>query len=134
MIALVGCGDSTDSENDAGTPASLAESIGCDDVSELDQMIAPIRGKGAASGLSCEIDGETIHIFARAPIEDPSAVGWGLGQPVWAMPVSPTWAVGSHRGRDGIGRRPSHCCILGSCVGSAYMGGQPRSIASGRSS
>ena len=29
---------------------------------------------------------------------------------------------------------PGHCCILGSCVGSAYMGGQPRSIASGRSS
>jgi hypothetical protein len=27
-----------------------------------------------------------------------------------------------------------HCCILGSCVGSAYMGGQPRSIAWGRSS
>jgi hypothetical protein len=79
MVALVGCGDSTDSEIDASTPASLAESIGCDDVSELDQMIAPIRGKGASSGLGCEIDGGTIHIFARAPIEDPSAVGWGQG-------------------------------------------------------
>jgi hypothetical protein len=27
-----------------------------------------------------------------------------------------------------------HCCILGSCVRSAYMGGQPRSTAWGRSS
>jgi hypothetical protein len=33
-----------------------------------------------------------------------------------------------HAGRAG------HCCILGSCVGSAYMGGQPRLGASGRSS
>ena len=27
-----------------------------------------------------------------------------------------------------------HSCILGSCVGSAYLRGQPRSIARGRSS
>jgi hypothetical protein len=32
------------------------------------------------------------------------------------------------------GGRAGHCCILGSWVGSAYMGGQPRSMASGRSS
>ena len=34
----------------------------------------------------------------------------------------------------GAAESAGHCCILGSCVGSAYMGGQPRSIASGRSS
>jgi hypothetical protein len=34
----------------------------------------------------------------------------------------------------GSAESAGHCCILGSCVGSAYMGGQPRSIASGRSS
>jgi hypothetical protein len=34
----------------------------------------------------------------------------------------------------GDGERAGQCCILGSWVGSAYMGGQPRSIASVRSS
>ena len=34
----------------------------------------------------------------------------------------------------GSAESAGHCRILGSCVGSAYMGGQPRSIASGRSS
>ena len=40
----------------------------------------------------------------------------------------------SNRGRLGRADSAGHCCILGSCVGSAYMGGQPRSIAWGRSS
>ena len=39
------------------------------------------------------------------------------------------------RGRlEGAAENAGHCCILGSCVGSAYMGGQPRSIAWERSS
>ena len=29
------------------------------------------------------------------------------------------------RGAPGGSERAGHCCILGSCVGSAYMGGQP---------
>jgi RNA polymerase sigma factor (sigma-70 family) len=33
-----------------------------------------------------------------------------------------------------LAARAGHCCILGSCVGSAYRGGHPRSIACGRSS
>src|SRR5687768_8742882 len=36
--------------------------------------------------------------------------------------------------RDRTGRSPGHCCILGSCVGSAYMEGQPWSGAWGLSS
>ena len=34
----------------------------------------------------------------------------------------------------GYAERAGHRCILGSCVGSAYMGGQLPSMASGRSS
>ena len=34
----------------------------------------------------------------------------------------------------GYAGRAGHCGILGSCVGSAYMRGQPRLVASGRSS
>jgi hypothetical protein len=34
----------------------------------------------------------------------------------------------------GYAGRAGHCCIPGSCVGPAYMGGQPRLVASGRSS
>jgi hypothetical protein len=78
-VFLIGCGGSHDPDIDASTPEALAESLGCEDVSELDSMLAPIRGRGATSGLSCEIDGETVHIFARAPIGDPSAVGWEQG-------------------------------------------------------
>jgi hypothetical protein len=49
--------------------------------------------------------------------------------------VSPWRLAKSYRGRDKTGRESAgHCRILGSCAGSAYMGGQPRSIASGRSS
>jgi hypothetical protein len=79
VVFIVGCGGSDDPDIDASTPESLGESLGCENVSELDSMLAPIRGRGATTGISCEIDGETIHIFARAPIEDLSAVGWGQG-------------------------------------------------------
>lgn len=79
VVLIVGCGGSDTPNIDASTPESLAESLGCGDVSELDPMLAPIRGRGATRGISCEIDGETIHVFARAPIGDPNAVGWGQG-------------------------------------------------------
>jgi len=78
MLA-VGCGDSGDPDIDASTPEALAESLRCEGVSELDSMIAPIRGDAATSGISCTIADEAIHIFARAPIGDPSAVGWEQG-------------------------------------------------------
>lgn len=78
-VSIVGCGDSNDSDVDASSPKSVAESVGCENVSELDSMVAPIRGNAATGGLSCEIDGETVHIFARAPIGDTSAPGWTQG-------------------------------------------------------
>jgi hypothetical protein len=78
-VLIVGCGGSDDPDIDASTPAALAESLGCENVSELHSMLAPIRGRAASSGLSCEIDGYTVHIFARSPIGDPSAVGWEQG-------------------------------------------------------
>ena len=48
--------------------------------------------------------------------------------------VSPI--VPADQGDNGEGGEGSefHCCIPGSWVGSAYMAGQPRAIASGRSS
>jgi hypothetical protein len=45
---------------------------------------------------------------------------------------TPRWE-GTEAGM-GYAGRAGHCCILGSCVGSAYMRGQPRLVASGRSS
>ncbi len=55
----------------------------------------------------------------------------GVRRPSPSLHASPT-------GRDCIdtasAERAAYCCILGSCVGSAYMGGQPRSTALGRSS
>jgi hypothetical protein len=78
-VFVVGCGGSDDPDIDASTPESLAESLGCVDVSELDPIIAPIRGRGATGGISCKFDDETIHVFARAPIGDPNAVGWDQG-------------------------------------------------------
>jgi hypothetical protein len=50
-VLLVGCGGSDDSDIDASTPEALAASLGCEDVSELDSMLAPIRGDAADYGL-----------------------------------------------------------------------------------
>lgn len=78
-VLIAGCGGPDDPDIDASTPAAMAESLGCEDVSELHSMLAPIRGRAATSGLSCEMDGDTVHIFARAPIGDTSGVGWQQG-------------------------------------------------------
>jgi polyisoprenoid-binding protein YceI len=47
--------------------------------------------------------------------------------------IYPDLALIPARLEDLLGRL-CHCCIRGSCVGSAYRGGQPWSTASGRSS
>jgi hypothetical protein len=77
-VVIVSCGTS-DADLDASSPQALAESLGCADISELDPMIAPIRGDAATSGISCTIDDEAIHIFARAPIGDSSGTGFEQG-------------------------------------------------------
>lgn len=78
-MLMIGCGGSGNTDIDAGTPQALAESLGCEDVSELHSMFAPIRGAAATSGISCTIEDEAIHIFARAPIEDSTATGFEQG-------------------------------------------------------
>lgn len=78
-VPLVGCRDSNGSGIDASTPEAMAETVGCDRASELDPMLAPIRGNAATRGLSCEVDGEIVHIFARAPIGDTAGAGFTQG-------------------------------------------------------
>jgi hypothetical protein len=107
LLVLGGCGDSSGSTNDAAgrasegidasSAASLADTLGCEDVSELDGMLAPIRGNAATSGLRCTVDGEVLHIFARAPIGNASAHGREQGgtvenirRLVGAVTVDPT--------------------------------------------
>src|SRR4029450_6208691 len=72
---LLGCRVSSGSDDDASPPEALAGAAGCTNITELDPEIAPIRGQAATRGISCDLDGEVVHIFARAPIGDPSAVG-----------------------------------------------------------
>jgi hypothetical protein len=79
IALLLGCGGSSASNEDASTPEAVADATGCANITELDSMIAPIRGKAATRGISCDLDGEVVHIFARAPIDDPSAVGLRQG-------------------------------------------------------
>ena len=76
---LLGCGGSSGSDEHVSTPEAVADAAGCSNVTALDSMIAPIRGRGATRGISGDLDGEVVHIFARAPIGDPSAVGFGQG-------------------------------------------------------
>ena len=69
---------------------------------------------------------------------------FGAGRPERSSPRHPTRCrsrrAAPPSGHDGLtaravaGRPGRHPCVLGSCVGSAYIGGQPRSTASGRSS
>jgi hypothetical protein len=75
VALLLGCRGSSGSDEDASTPEALADAAGCANITELDAEIAPIRGKAATRGISCDLDGEVVHIFARAPIGDSSAVG-----------------------------------------------------------
>jgi hypothetical protein len=75
IALLLGCGGSSASNEDATTPEAVADATGCTSITELDSMIAPIRGAAATRGISCDLDGQVVHIFARASIGDPSAVG-----------------------------------------------------------
>lgn len=75
VALLLGCAGSNGSEEDASTPEALADAAGCANITELDPQIAPIRGRAATRGISCDLDGEVVHIFARAPIDDPPGVG-----------------------------------------------------------
>ena len=79
ITLLLGCGGSSGSNEDASTPEGVADATGCANVTELDSMIAPIRGKAATRGISCDLDGEVVHIFARAPIDDLSGMGFRQG-------------------------------------------------------
>jgi hypothetical protein len=45
-------------------------------------VIAPIRGKAATRGISCDLDGEVVHIFVRALQTALAPKKWGrLGTP-----------------------------------------------------
>jgi hypothetical protein len=79
LALLVGCGGSGATSADVSTPEAVADATECANITELDPMIAPIRGKAATRGIRCDIDGEVAHIFARAPIGDPSASGFEQG-------------------------------------------------------
>jgi hypothetical protein len=79
VALLLGCRGSSGSDEDASTPEALAGAAGCANITELDPEIAPIRGRAATRGISCDLDGEVVHIFARAPIGDTSAVGLRQG-------------------------------------------------------
>jgi hypothetical protein len=79
IALLLGCGGSSAADEDTSTPEAVANATGCANVTELDSMIAPIRGTAATRGISCDLDGEIVHIFARAPIDYPSAVGLRQG-------------------------------------------------------
>ena len=79
IALLFGCSGSSAADEDTNTPEAVADAAGCANVTELDSMIAPIRGKAATRGISCDLDGEVVHIFARAPIDEPSAVGLRQG-------------------------------------------------------
>jgi hypothetical protein len=43
----------------------------------------------------------------------------------WAQRYLQRGAIDVHEVEDILRWLASHCCILGSCVGSEYMGGQP---------
>ena len=79
VALLLGCGGSSGSDDGASTPEAVADAARCANITELDSMIAPIRGRAATRGISCDLDGEVLHIFARAPIDDPSGVGFRQG-------------------------------------------------------
>jgi hypothetical protein len=81
VALLLGCRGSSGSDQDASTPEALADAAGCANIIELDPEIAPIRGQAATRGISCDLDGEVVHIFARAPIGDTSAVGLRQAEP-----------------------------------------------------
>jgi hypothetical protein len=76
---MLGCRGSGGSDDDANTPEAVADAAECANITELDSMIAPIRGRAATRGISCDLDGEVVHIFARAPIDEPSGVGLNQG-------------------------------------------------------
>jgi hypothetical protein len=84
---LLGCGAGSDDPDrsdqlavDASSPEAIAESTGCGHVSELDSMVSPIRGMAATRGIRCDIDGEVLHVFARAPRGDPAAGSYAAQQ------------------------------------------------------
>jgi hypothetical protein len=79
VALLLGCRGSSGPDEDANTPEALADAAGCANITDLDPEIAPIRGKAATRGISCDLDDEIVHIFARAPIGDTSAVGLSQG-------------------------------------------------------
>jgi hypothetical protein len=79
VALLLDCRGSSGPDEDANTPEALADAAGCANITELDPEIAPIRGKAATRGISCDLDDEIVHIFARAPIGDTSAVGLSQG-------------------------------------------------------
>jgi hypothetical protein len=79
VALLLGCRGSGGSDDDASTPEAVADAAGCANITELDSMIAPIRGRAATRGISCDLDGEGVHIFARAPIDESSGVGFNQG-------------------------------------------------------
>jgi hypothetical protein len=77
VAPLLGCGGSGGSDEDASTPEAAADAAGCGDITELDPEIAPIRGGAATGGISCDLEGEVVHIFARAHFDDSSGMEGG---------------------------------------------------------
>jgi hypothetical protein len=91
---------------------------------------AAARGGGATGG--------AVAVASEDPFEQPAPIGATMaraasvtasGNVVRLMFASSALVV------SGSSRLPArHCCILGSCVGSAYVGGQPRAVTWARSS
>lgn len=69
ILAACGQGESPDPPRTLDEVVTRAD---CTDVEELDELIAPIRGRAATAGIECTSDGARFHVFQRAPEGDPS--------------------------------------------------------------
>ena len=93
------------------------------------------RGRRRRAGLGAPGDPSRRH--SGCPARRPAPVGCTGAGPVRGGRTTATGGYAARTGRQrhtGGLRHAGHRCILGSWVASAYMGGQPRSIASVRSS
>jgi hypothetical protein len=79
LLLGLACGDdparpratgSTDTTDRPASAEQVASDLGCGEVEELNEMIAPIRGGAAVRGVSCRKGTVEVDIFERSPVGD----------------------------------------------------------------
>jgi hypothetical protein len=81
-VTLIASACSSEGPDDSTDPATtlpqnvdldrIAAAIGCMQTADISEMVNPIRGGAATSGVACELPSGTVHLFARAPRGDPA--------------------------------------------------------------